>query len=505
MKTRIYFSALLTLSAMAANAQTSYDVARLMEEDLNGTARYVGMGGAMGAFGSDVSVISKNPAGIGTFVNNDVNVSFSGSASCTSMRNPGIAFEGTPSATAYYSDGDKSDLRMALDNASFVLTLPTYSEYGLKNVNFAFAYRRVADTERILSYHDDFQEPDSKNVVFRDFEDNQQNRINQFDFNLSFNHNDRFYWGITTGVVTSLYRSDGHFYDYYPKQEGFNSPTDYNSVDRMNDFNARGWNIGLGVILRPRAGGLRFGLSFKSPTYYRVNQYYSDYLYAEWGSDYTIDDKGNKIVPDKYSTNTSYRFVSPLSVNVSAGYSWNTSAIGLEYEFNAAGLANMKIANQTLKNQCGYKDFKSYSVLRVGYETNISKLSLRCGYNYTFPVFKEDAYKNIGNYVQGEDQEYKFKGTTEFNQNRFDREFENPKGRHTISVGAGYCSAPNSEGSQFYVDAAFVYNISNSDFNVGEYSVNDAYHRRVDDRPVDPTVGYQTRRGKLLLTLGWTF
>ena len=47
---------LLVLSAFAllsagAMAQTQYETARLTGSELNGTARFVGMGGAMGALG----------------------------------------------------------------------------------------------------------------------------------------------------------------------------------------------------------------------------------------------------------------------------------------------------------------------------------------------------------------------------------------------------------------------------------------------------------------------
>lgn len=34
---------------IGASAQSIYDAAKLAEKDLNGTARFVGMGGAMGA------------------------------------------------------------------------------------------------------------------------------------------------------------------------------------------------------------------------------------------------------------------------------------------------------------------------------------------------------------------------------------------------------------------------------------------------------------------------
>lgn len=45
----------------AASAQETYDNAQLANKDLNGTARYVGMGGAMEALGADISTIGTNP------------------------------------------------------------------------------------------------------------------------------------------------------------------------------------------------------------------------------------------------------------------------------------------------------------------------------------------------------------------------------------------------------------------------------------------------------------
>ena len=42
------------MCALTVNAQDAYDVLRVMESDLNGTARFVGMGGAMGALGGDI-------------------------------------------------------------------------------------------------------------------------------------------------------------------------------------------------------------------------------------------------------------------------------------------------------------------------------------------------------------------------------------------------------------------------------------------------------------------
>ena len=65
---------------IGASAQSIYDAAKLAEKDLNGTARFVGMGGAMGALGGDITTMGTNPAGIGIYRSNDVMTSFSFSA-----------------------------------------------------------------------------------------------------------------------------------------------------------------------------------------------------------------------------------------------------------------------------------------------------------------------------------------------------------------------------------------------------------------------------------------
>lgn len=53
---KIYYSiALLAFVALPISAQETYENTKLIDNDLNGTARYVGMGGAMEALGADLS------------------------------------------------------------------------------------------------------------------------------------------------------------------------------------------------------------------------------------------------------------------------------------------------------------------------------------------------------------------------------------------------------------------------------------------------------------------
>lgn len=63
----MYAMACSLMCSAQAMTQNAYDAARYAGDELNGTARFVGMGGAMGALGADISTIGTNPAGIGLF------------------------------------------------------------------------------------------------------------------------------------------------------------------------------------------------------------------------------------------------------------------------------------------------------------------------------------------------------------------------------------------------------------------------------------------------------
>ena len=462
-----YIAIAVGVAAMSVSvaAQTSYDAENLFGEDLNGTARYVGMGGAMAAFGSDLSVISKNPAGIGTYLNSDFNLTFSGSSTSTQMTGAGSA-----GFTTWFAETGRSDFKFGIDNASFVLALPTYASGSLKNMNVAFAYRRVRDIDRTIFYDDDFDDGTNP-VEFRSIQDNQRYIMNAYDFNLSFNHADRVFWGVNIESLTAMNNSNGYFYHYFPKQSGMDR-TDINSVDRATDLSGHGWNFSLGMIVRPAEGPLRIGASVKSPTYFRLDEIYMDYLYAHAG----------EVIPDedveKYTDDIVFNLTSPWVFNASLGYVVGRCAFGLEYEYNAVDRTSMRISGVKLPNQCGNRDYKSYSVLRAGFEANISKFSVRWGYNYSFPRFNSTSHE----YLQD----------TEFNKSRCDWEFENKGDAHTVTLGAGYCGAPGEGGGQFYADMAYAYSFRNSEFCPGEFSD-------------DPLVPYRTGLGRLVLTLGVTF
>jgi len=110
------------LSGATAVAQTQYDAARLVDTDLNGTARFVGMGGAMSALGGDISTMGSNPAGIGLYRSNDV-------SGTISLNNTQVKsdFEGVT--------GKDDRSRMSFDQLGVVFSNKIGNETSVRYVN----------------------------------------------------------------------------------------------------------------------------------------------------------------------------------------------------------------------------------------------------------------------------------------------------------------------------------------------------------------------------------
>ena len=61
MKKKCFFLAAMSVLTLPMLAQETYENTKLIDNDLNGTARYVGMGGAMDALGADLTTMGTNP------------------------------------------------------------------------------------------------------------------------------------------------------------------------------------------------------------------------------------------------------------------------------------------------------------------------------------------------------------------------------------------------------------------------------------------------------------
>ena len=138
MKNKWIFALSMILAVGTASAQNLYDAERLSSNELNGTARFVGMGGAMGALGGDISTIGTNPAGIGIFRSSDVSVSFGYNTSSASSKYMGTSMK-----------EDKS--RASFDQIGFVYSNKIGNSTSLRYVNFGFNYHKSKNFNRIFS------------------------------------------------------------------------------------------------------------------------------------------------------------------------------------------------------------------------------------------------------------------------------------------------------------------------------------------------------------------
>ena len=473
--------------AMAVNAQNAYDAERVLGNDLNGTARYVGMGGAMSALGGDISVMGTNPAGIGIFRSNDISASF--------------GFNSTSTESVFNGTGMKEDkTRASLDQIGFVYSHKIGNTTSLRYVNFGFNYHKSKNFNRlfgmggqldglsqswqlaqemssagvnsasafdnILDAENPYREYWNKYPVLgvlgattgvvdffegsvmgwdgysNNFYSEERGGISQYDFNVAFNIEDRVYIGATLGIYDVNYDRYSSYTeelnnDYGEDNGGY-------TLDNYYGLEGTGVDLKLGVIVRPMEDSpFRLGLAIHTPTWYELTESFnatlsSDILaypkaYSETLSDYL----------DYNYLSYDYRMITPWKFNVSAGTTLGgLVALGAEYEYADYGSSKLQdIDGYELGDQWSVEDYlKSVHTFRVGMEARLApQFSVRAGYNYTSAAFADDAYSALASY-------------------RTSTDFNNIQAKNTFTCGLGY------RGSVVYADLAYKYDAYKSDF-----------------------------------------
>ncbi len=524
-----YITLALTLLAMApAWAQEAYEDGKIITSDLNGTARYVGMGGALDALGADISTISTNPAGIGLFRHSVASVS------------AGLVIQSDAAKSSYVNGTNAS-----FDQIGFVYTQPT----GRNSfVNFAFNYHKDRNFDYILSaagtlngasqnkltYNkliNDFvypnistdpnkYVPDDKHpyVTCNQLDDiyarnmlsyteggelkfeyfNAQNYelnrghkgyISEYDFNISGNIHDRVFLGITAGLHDVRYRHFGTYSEnLVPNYADFTSVT----VEDERRISGTGFDIKVGVIVRPiEESPFRIGLSVATPVWY-------DKLTSENFT--TVYDNFGKRVTNSEAYD--FKLFTPWKFGFSLGHTINNMvAIGAGVDYAKYSATNNRRITDTYYDwyQKVYFDssetdvaadnhlentLKGVCTIKVGAEVKpIDNLSLRLGYNYSSPMYEKDGFKD---------------GTLESNASYISSatDYTNWKAVNRITCGVGYNI------SKFSIDMAYQFSSQKGDFK--------PFMEYVDD--VDPendiivdAKSVKNERHQLLLTLGYHF
>ena len=119
-----------------SQAQSAIDAYSLSQPDLKGTARFMGMAGAFGALGGDLSSLSQNPAGIGVYRSSDIGFTLD------------LDIQSSSSQADAFKYG-MNQTKFLLNNIGAVLTMKLPST-SVPNLNFGFTFNKGASFNRVF-------------------------------------------------------------------------------------------------------------------------------------------------------------------------------------------------------------------------------------------------------------------------------------------------------------------------------------------------------------------
>ena len=538
MKNRYFLFATALMIAMSANAQETYENAKLVGEDLNGTARYVGMGGAMEALGADISTIGTNPAGLGLFRHSNLSVSggllmqsngkefTNGNKTNASFDQIGGVYSTRTGAKSFlnfgfnYHKGKNFDYILNAANSlngssqnkqSFIKGLVGsegnggfyvdrdpktnanvgYSDLNKKSNAYTFSQIDYLYWNTLIPTNNPTKPYDYDGGNDYTFNRAHNGYIGNYDFSISGNLNDRVYLGVTFGI------KDVHYNAYSEYSENLVSGARASVADNRS-ITGSGFDVTAGVIVRPiESSPFRIGAYVKTPTWYDLTTSNTTSLidYRNYGAA-----NNSKYVNNSYD----YKIWTPWKFGFSLGHTIGSSlALGATYEYEDYGRINTRI------NDGGYIDYwtgsyydssiadtqmnnhtrevlKGVSTLKLGVEYKpTTNLALRAGYNYVSPMYASDGQKDPGLSSLGTS----YASATDYT---------NWKATNRFTLGVGY------QIDKFNIDLAYQYSSQSGDFypfsNVKNININSTTYNNI-------ATGTKVKNDKsqLLLTLGYRF
>ena len=519
MKTRLLYLASLALLAMPAAAQETYENTKLIDNDLNGTARYVGMGGAMEALGADISTMSTNPAGVGLFRKSKVD----GSLSVTSQEK-------------YKSFGNADKTALSFDQLGIVYSM---KQWNGSYLNFGFNYHKSRNFNQILgaasvlngasqnkltylklskgvveSTNDlNYTQVDylyDSHLIGEDgeidgkpvrtyyyypadryiFDSGDKGYIGEYDFNVSGNLGNRWYLGLTVGI------HDVHYNGYSEYAEHLEENAE--GIDNMALIDSRkitgtGFDVKLGAIFRPiEESPFRIGAYIHTPTFYDLTT-----------SNYTVLTDGKDAFNS--SESLSFKVNTPWKFGLSLGHTVdNVLALGVTYEYADYGSMDSRekdgsyydswygdyyetSSSDKSMNRHTERTLKGVHTLKVGGEVKVTPhFAVRAGYNYLSGMYDmNDGYKDGSIYSQGS---YYASQT----------DYTNWKATNRLTCGVGYSF------NNFNIDFAYQYSTTKGEFHPFMNYYENAVEPSVNDN-IANGVNVENNRHQFLMTVGYRF
>lgn len=528
----------MVMASMTAAAQETYQDTKLANPQLTGTARYVGMGGAMEALGADISTISTNPAGIGLLRKSQVSVSagviaqggannyteyqgtridFNGKQSHPTFDQIGIVWSPKMKGSSYlnlaFNYHKSTDFGQILNAANSLSGASQNKLTAAKNYEGVSGWNSVdANYGGYNSNGNNYQSgllnvtengglayAEADKFVFGQY---QHGYVGDYDFNISGSINNQVWLGLTVGIHDVHYNSNSIYSE--DLVDG-----NYSMSYEQLKITGSGFDVKAGVVFRPVADSpFRIGAYVNSPIYYDLtlcgdndvimdgNNTPATYISASGAQPcYTKGEKGQSMDYD-------FRLNTPWKVGASLGHTvGNYLALGATYEYAWFNHMDNRVkdggyyddwygtfyetsSSDDVMNADTRANLKGVSTVKVGAEIKpVDMLSIRLGYNYVSPMFNDGAYRDQTLASNGVDVSSSTDYTNWKAINRF-----------TCGVGFNY--------ENLFIDVAYQYSVQNGDFypfmnytNSSSASLNNvAQATKVDNK-----------RHQLMMTVGYKF
>lgn len=515
----------MAVATLPAVAQETYQDTKLVENELNGTARYVGMGGAMEALGADLSTMSTNPAGIGLFRSSQIAVSGGLVSQQDETTKPSFGMQGMS------FNGNKTNA--SFDQVGLVYAMRSgYKSY----LNFGFNYHKSRNFDQILTAGNNLDKASQNKLTavkypygsdynwngvdglyqeaFGKWSGNQLSGMNyynateflygqyqkgyigEYDFNISGNINDRVFLGVTFGIHDVHYRSNSIYsevVDVTPAN-ATSQQLQANNVYEDLHITGTGYDVKFGAIFRPIDNSpFRIGVYVNTPVWYDLHN-------EGTVSMPNLGDFNSSITKNDNYADYDFKVYTPWKFGVSLGHTIDKMvALGATYEYADYAHIDNRVNDGTSSWYDGYYDnsysdeamnsntkqvLKGVSTLKLGAEVKVlPQMAVRVGYNYLSPMFDKNGFRNSG--IESQGSAY----ATSTN-------YTNWKCTNRWTFGLGYTAG------KFFADMAYQYTQTNGEF-FPFMSYYDDQNADLDNVADKTNVSF--KRNQLILTLGYKF
>lgn len=426
-KWRITAVALLFVSSFG-HGQTESDALNFTRSDINGTARYMSLGGAFTALGGDASGALRNPAGLGVYRDNEFSIS--------------------PMYAERFSIGNYYGNSTTSGKGNF--TIGSFSLTGVQHLNQAGRWRNTAVSfgiNRVYSFHENYS-INAQNVN-SSLVDDYTNIINGLDVNwyelqekypfdlyllwqnvlletypgetnryynttgvlpvdqsydvtvsgakretyLNFgsNYDDKLYLGAGVQLSTTSFEKTTIYSEYYNQADTLTELDEF-SQGNYDEFDGRGYSATIGAIYRP-TDHIRIGFTFKSPEI-------QNFTYVFESDNITVANDTAYEVKSPYILEYRFRINSPLQTTLGFAYTFKKfGLISLEADYIDYRMISMRGRSDsdpfTNENTAINSLLRPAINVRTGVEYRItSYISARAGYAIYGNPYRSKVDKN---------------------------------------------------------------------------------------------------------------